>query len=171
MDRIGAITGFWGPRLDLDGSGFEVTARVLLVARAVLACRTEALQSVDLSPGEFDVLAATEHMATTTGQPDGINLVTLTEAALVTSGAITKRIDRLEKAGLVSRSPDPADRRGTLVKLTPTGRRVIDKAVRLVVDAERDLIDDHLTKQERKQLFAPLTKLADALDATFTHVR
>jgi DNA-binding MarR family transcriptional regulator len=164
MDRIESITAFWGPRLDLDGSGFEITARALLLARAVLSCRAEVLEEVGLSPGEFDVLAATEHMSRTTQRGAGINLVILTQAALVTSGAITKRIDRLESAGLVSRSPDPADRRGTLVSLTPEGRRVIDKAVRLVVEAEHDLIHAHLTRQEREKVVGPLTKLVAALD-------
>jgi DNA-binding MarR family transcriptional regulator len=167
MDRITAITSFWGPRLDLDGSGFEVSARILLAARSVLARRTEVLGEVGLSPGEFDVLAATEHMTSVTGQTNGINLVTLTEAALVTSGAITKRIDRLEEAGLVARSSDPADRRGTLVKLTTKGRGVVDKAIRLVVEAERDLILKRLTPEEREQMLGPLTQLVASLDTSF----
>lgn len=171
MDRITAITSFWGPRLDLDGSGFEVSARILLAARSVLARRTEVLAEVGLSPGEFDVLAATEHMTSVTNQANGINLVTLTEAALVTSGAITKRIDRLEEAGLVARSSDPGDRRGTLVKLTGKGRAVVEKAVRLVVEAERDLVLDRLSQQERKQMLAPLTKLVASLDSTFNQGR
>lgn len=165
VDRIDSITSFWGPRLGVDGSGFEVTARILLLAGYVLARRREVLEEVGLSAGEFDVLAATVHMSSLAGQSNGINLVTLGEAALVTSGAITKRIDRLERAGLVARSPDPTDRRGILVKATSKGRRTAERAVRLVVEAERDLVTESLSAAEREQILAPLTRFVASLDA------
>jgi DNA-binding MarR family transcriptional regulator len=63
---------------------------------------------------------------------------------MLSSGGMTKRLDRLVEAGLVMRSPDPADRRGTLVGLTKRGRDVVDAALL-----------DHLANEER--LVRPLT--------------
>lgn len=57
---------------------------------------------------------------------------------MLSSGGMTKRLDRLEQAGLVDRLPDPADRRGRLVALTDRGRELVDAAV-----------VDHLANEER----------------------
>jgi len=67
----------------------------------------------------------------------------LMRATMLSSGGTTKRLDRLAEAGLVERRPDPADRRGILVRLTRKGKSVIDRAMVA-----------HLANQER--LLAPL---------------
>jgi DNA-binding MarR family transcriptional regulator len=82
---------------------------------------------------------------------------------MLSSGAITNRIDRLEERGLVRRTPDPADRRGVLVELTPAGRGAVDQAV------ERHLANEHrllagLTPAERDELAALLRRLLLTLD-------
>jgi DNA-binding MarR family transcriptional regulator len=59
----------------------------------------------------------------------------LFRALLVTSGAITKKVDRLEAAGLVKRGPDPEDKGGSLVHLTAKGKRVADEALESLADA------------------------------------
>jgi DNA-binding MarR family transcriptional regulator len=59
-------------------------------------------------------------------------------ATMLSSGGITKRLDRLAEAGLIERRPDPADRRGTLVRLTRKGRSAIDRA-----------LEGHLANEER----------------------
>jgi DNA-binding MarR family transcriptional regulator len=77
---------------------------------------------------------------------------------MLTSGAMTNRIDRLEEAGLVTRRPDPDDRRGTLVRLTPKGKALIDAATtKHVVNEERLL--SALTVREQQQLTELLRKL------------
>jgi DNA-binding MarR family transcriptional regulator len=72
------------------------------------------------------------------------NPTQLMRATLLSSGGMTKRLDRLAEAGLVERRPDPSDRRGTLVRLTRRGRSVVDRAV-----------EDHVANEER--LLSPLT--------------
>ncbi|MGZ8735470.1 MAG: MarR family winged helix-turn-helix transcriptional regulator [Acidimicrobiia bacterium] len=75
--------------------------------------------------GEFHVLAALRRGG------DG-NAMTPTALARVANGlpaGMTNRLDRLEAADLVARRPDPSDRRGSLVELTPTGRATTDRAV------------------------------------------
>jgi DNA-binding MarR family transcriptional regulator len=78
-----------------------------------------------LQPGEFDVLATLRR----SGEPFMLSPTTLYEAAMISSGGMTNRIDRLEGAGLVERRPDPNDRRGKLIALTEQGLRVIDDTI------------------------------------------
>ncbi|MFY9719469.1 MAG: MarR family transcriptional regulator, partial [Candidatus Cybelea sp.] len=84
---------------------------------------------------------------------------------MLTSGAMTNRIDRLEAAGLVARRPDPDDRRGTLVRLTPKGKALIDAATSKHVANEERLLSA-LTVREQQQLTELLRKLLVGLGDT-----
>jgi DNA-binding MarR family transcriptional regulator len=77
---------------------------------------------------------------------------------MLTSSGTTKRLDRLEEAGLITRSPDPDDRRGTLIALTAAGRRLIDGVTEAHLDNERRLLSA-LTETEQRQLADLLRKL------------
>ena len=59
---------------------------------------------------------------------------------MVSSGTTTNRIDRLEREGLVVRSPSPDDRRTVLVTLTETGRRRVDTALIALLDCEARIL-------------------------------
>jgi DNA-binding MarR family transcriptional regulator len=76
---------------------------------------------------------------------------------------MTKRLDRLEDAGLVRRLPDPNDRRGRLIALTDEGRATIDRAVEAHVQNEQRLLAD-LSEAKRRQLTVLLRELLAALD-------
>jgi DNA-binding MarR family transcriptional regulator len=77
---------------------------------------------------------------------------------MISSGGMTNRSDRLERAGLVERHPDPNDRRGKLIALTEAGRSMIDKTIgRHVANEER--LQSVLTSAEQVKLDAPLRKL------------
>jgi DNA-binding MarR family transcriptional regulator len=77
---------------------------------------------------------------------------------MISSGGMTDRIDRLERAGLVIRRPDPRDRRGKLIVLTDSGKRLIDETIsRHVANEERLLLT--LTEAEQETLSALLGKL------------
>jgi DNA-binding MarR family transcriptional regulator len=77
---------------------------------------------------------------------------------MLTSGAMTNRIDRLEAAGLVARRADPNDRRGTQVRLTAKGKSLIDAAASKHVANEERLLSG-LTIREQQQLTDLLRKL------------
>jgi DNA-binding MarR family transcriptional regulator len=81
---------------------------------------------------------------------------------MLTSGAMTNRIDKLEMANLVSRRPDPNDRRGTLVRLTAKGKALIDAAATKHVANEARLLAA-LTPREQEQLTDLLRKLLESL--------
>lgn len=113
-----------------------------------------------LQPGEFDVLATLKR----SGRPYALTPTALYEATMLSSGGMTARIDKLEKAGLVERRKHPSDRRGTLVALTRKGRALFDEAFAAHADNVRQLLSV-LTKAEQKQLDALLAKLLGGLGA------
>jgi DNA-binding MarR family transcriptional regulator len=92
----------------------------------------------------------------------------LLSRTLVTSGTMTHRIDRLSDKGLVERLPDPRDRRGVLVRLTPSGRRRVDAALSALLDREREILGV-LTPQQQEALAGWLRTLVlpfdEAIDA------
>src|SRR6266511_1545371 len=92
------------------------------------------------------------------GPPYRLSPTDLYTSFLVTSGAMTNRIQRLEEAALVIRSPDPYDRRGILVGLTARGHRLIDRAVEAHLANERRL-HSSLGPHERAQLAKLLAKV------------
>jgi DNA-binding MarR family transcriptional regulator len=104
--------------------------------------------------GWFDVLAALRR----SGPRHELNPKRLLETVLLTSGGMTKRLDQLAQAGLVKRSPDPRDRRGTLVRLTPRGKRVVDRAIEVHIAGEERLLE-LLSAAERRTLDRLLRKL------------
>ena len=77
---------------------------------------------------------------------------------MLTSSGTTKRLDKLEAAGLITREPDPNDRRGTLIALTDKGRELIDAVTGPHLANEARLLQA-LTDEEREQLAALLRKL------------
>src|SRR5579885_2480517 len=110
-----------------------------------------------LQPGEFDVLATLRR----SGAPYALTPTALYEAAMISSGGMTNRLDRLEKEGLIERRPHPKDRRGLLVALTKKGVALIDEAVGAHVENERAIIGA-LTPDERVQLYHLLGKLLES---------
>lgn len=111
-----------------------------------------------LQGGEFDVLATLRR----SGEPYALTPTALYRDTMVTSGAMTGRIDRLQKAGHVERRRDPDDRRGTLVALTPQGFALIDRIVGLHVANQERLLSG-LDGEERATLSRVLGKLLAAL--------
>ena len=81
----------------------------------------------------------------------------------MTSGGMTAALDRLERRGLLERVPNPADRRGSLVRLTDEGREAIEAAVDLQADVERRLVEP-LSAKEVDQLVGLLRRLVLAAD-------
>ncbi len=132
--------------------------RVQRVA-AALRPRLDATHEASGLQGEsYDVLASLRR----SGSPYQLSPTQLYREMMLTSGAMTNRIDRLEEAGLVARRPDPDDRRGTLVRLTPKGKALVDAATTKHVANEERLIAA-LTVREQQQLTELLRKLLVAL--------
>jgi DNA-binding MarR family transcriptional regulator len=107
-----------------------------------------------VSFGEYLVLAALRRA----GPPYQMNPTALFNSVILSSGAMTNRLDRLEAMGLVERLADPTDRRGRLVALTDRGRNLVDAAVVDHLESEQRLLGA-LDDDEREQLAGLLRKL------------
>jgi DNA-binding MarR family transcriptional regulator len=155
MDEIDRIVDEWNrERPDLDVSPTQTLQRItrLSLLQGVSFARVFAPYGVSF--GEYLVLAALRRA----GPPYRMNPTSLFNAVVLSSGAMTNRIDRLESAGLVERQPDPTDRRGRLVGLTDRGRELVDTAVVDHLANEHRLLGA-LDDSERQQLTALLRKL------------
>lgn len=115
----------------------------------------------NLQGESFDVLASLRR----SGPPYQLSPTQLYREMMLTSGAMTNRIDRLEDAGLVSRRRDPADRRATLVRLTAKGKSLIDAAATKHAANEERLIST-LSTRDQQSLNELLRKLLVSLGDT-----
>jgi DNA-binding MarR family transcriptional regulator len=134
LDEIVDEVRVWLP--DVDVAGLPITGRILRLARYLEARREAELERFGLSSGDFDLLATVRRRATA----EPIKIRDLQRSMMLSSGGTTKRLDRLEAVGLIDRRPDPNDRRGTLVALTPAGVDLIDRAAPVVVMNEAELV-------------------------------
>jgi DNA-binding MarR family transcriptional regulator len=160
-DHVDTVLQQWRrERPDLDSSPVAVVGRVSRLSRALEDRLEPVYADHGLDGGLFDVLATLRRQ----GPPFQLSPRELADASMLTSSGTTKRLDRLERAGLIKRRPDPDDRRGVLIELTAAGRKVIDAAYPQHM-ANEDRLLAPLTKSERKQLASLLKKLLAGLDA------
>jgi len=154
-DDVDELTDAWArERPDLDLGPVSVCSRISRLARHLDLARREAYAGHAIESWEFDVLAALRRA----GTPYELSPGRLLRETLVTSGTMTNRVDRLSARGLVERSPDPDDRRGVIVRLTPDGKATVDGAFEALLDAERELLAD-LPERDRQRLAALLRTL------------
>jgi DNA-binding MarR family transcriptional regulator len=154
VDHVDLALKQWGTqRPDLDVSSMGVMGRLKRLARLVEAEQRRTFAGHGLDPASFDVLA-------TLRRTEGHRLTPaeLMRTAMVTSGAITQRLDRLEERGLVTRTSSASDGRSVHVTLTDAGRTAIDAA-----------LPDHLATQERLLTGLDRTE-RDALAETLRHL-
>ncbi len=138
-DEVDDLVEAWArERDDLDLDPVAVFSRISRLSRHLDLARREAFSAHGIESWEFDVLAALRRA----GRPYELSPGRLLRETLVTSGTMTNRVDRLAARGLVERYPDPADRRGVKVRLTPEGETAVDGAFEALLDAERALLAD-----------------------------
>lgn len=136
-DRVDHIVGQWrAERPDLDVSPLQVIGRLHRVADRLREELLVVYRQHGLGEGEFDILAALRRA----GEPFAAAPGELARTTMVTTGAVTKRVDRLVASGLVVRRESDDDGRGRTIALTPAGRRVIDDAFAAHVRNEARLL-------------------------------
>lgn len=160
-DHVGRILDQWArERPDLDVSPMGIIGRLSRLERQVDAQLSPVFAEAGLGEGDFDVLATLRR----SGEPYSLAPGELAASTMVTSGAVTKRVDRLERAGLVSRQACPKDGRGRRVTLTPRGFELVDSLVERHVENERRLVG-MLSELERSRLAHLLETWGRRLDA------
>jgi DNA-binding MarR family transcriptional regulator len=154
-DDVDAILEQWRrERPDLDPSPIGIIGRISRLARELEQRLEPVYREHGLEPGWHDVLATLRR----TGPTYRLRVTDFSGALMLTSSGTTKRLDRLEQAGLIKRDPDPDDRRGTLITLTAAGHRLIDSVTEAHLANERRLLDA-LTEAEQLRLADLLRKL------------
>ena len=155
MDEIDRIVSQWNEVLpDLDVTPTHTLQRVTRVSMLQAASFARVFAPYGVSFGEYLVLAALRRA----GPPYRMNPTALFNSVILSSGAMTNRLDRLEAMGLVERLPDPTDRRGRLVALTDRGLELVDTSVIDHLENERRLLGA-LDADEQEQLAGLLRKL------------
>jgi DNA-binding MarR family transcriptional regulator len=150
-DQVARIQAAWRrERPDLDVTPIGTIGRLHRLALALTEELVAVYRSHGLSEGDFDVLAALRR----TGEPFEASPSDLAASTMVTSGGMSKRLDRLEGAGLVRRRVGSGDGRGRVVALTRQGRELIDAA-----------FADHVANEQRLLAMVPARERA-ALEAT-----
>lgn len=160
MDRVDRILEQWGrERPDLDASPMGVFGRISVLSRLVERSLGETFRRFGLNGGEFDVLAALRR----SGKPYRLTPTELFRSTMISSAAMTNRLDRLEERGLVERSPDPSDRRGVHITLTEKGLELVNRAVEAHVEGEERLLGS-LSPEDRERLAALLRRLLVSME-------
>jgi DNA-binding MarR family transcriptional regulator len=155
QDEVDRLVEAWRrERSDLDLRPMEVLSRVSRLSHHLDRARRQAFTEHGIESWEFDVLAALRRA----GAPYELSPGRLLRETLVTSGTMTNRVDRLASRGLVERHPDPSDRRGVLVRLTPDGKDAVDGSFTGLLEAERELLAD-LSASDQKVLAGLLRRL------------
>jgi len=154
-DEVDELVEAWKrEREDLDLAPVAVFSRISRLARHLDLARRQAFTEHGIESWEFDVLSALRR----SGPPYELSPGRLLRETLVTSGTMTNRVDRLAGRGYVERYPDPADRRGVIVRLTPEGKTAVDGAFEALLEAEQLLLAD-LPAREQKLLAGLLRTL------------
>ncbi|MGW1757668.1 MarR family winged helix-turn-helix transcriptional regulator [Streptomyces mirabilis] len=155
QDPVDAIIEQWATvRPDLDTAAMEVFGRVFRLARTMGDRMEKAYAPYGISRGEFDVLATLRR----SDAPYTLSPRQLSATLMLTTGGMTGRLDKLERAGLLRRSPDPHDRRGLQVTLTDKGLRLIDEAVGAGLAVQTEALA-HLDEERAGQLASLLREL------------
>lgn len=160
-DLIDTIIAQWKrERADLEFSSMEIIGRLLRTATHVESALEVVFKQFGLDFGLFDVLASLRRQ----GAPYQLPPSELNQWCMLTSGAMTKRLDRLEGNGLLRRKADLEDRRGVLVTLTPAGVALVEQVLTAHLLNENRVLAD-LARNQRVELGSLLRHLLVYLES------
>lgn len=160
-DHVGERQQQWAKELpDVDTVGMAILGRARWITLRVRPAIEAVFAAHDVDTGEFDVLSTLLR----SGPPYLLRPTELYRQLMISSGGLTARLTRLEKAGLICRPPSEGDGRSLPVQLTETGRERAESAFRSDMALEAALLAG-LDAREKKELARLLAKLAKSLVA------
>ncbi|GAB4132516.1 MAG: MarR family transcriptional regulator [Cyanobacteria bacterium J069] len=160
-DRIDIILKQWAKESpQLDATPLAVVGRVLRIARLLEKHREIVLAEYGLNVWSFDMLATLRRQ----GPPYQLKPTDLYNLLMLSSGAMTNRIDRLEQDGIVTRLRDPGDRRSVIVQLTPQGIQLAERVMPALFEREQALLHQFAAAEERETLIALLRQFLISLE-------
>jgi DNA-binding MarR family transcriptional regulator len=159
-DAVDDILQQWTiERPDVDTSSMGLIGRISRLERVLRPALDAVFVEFGLESWEFDVLATLRR----SGAPYELGVGELLNSMMVTSGTMTNRIDRLAGRALVERRAAPADGRLVIVKLTRSGRALIDRALPAHA-ANLTQLASGLSGPQRNQLEVLLRRLLSTLE-------
>lgn len=147
---------------EIEGEVEGIVDRIGKAHRYIERAAVDTLESLDLTQGELKVLLRLSRGQRSHGE--------IAKALLISTGTMTNRLDKLDAAGLVRRHPDPADRRGVLVELTPEGRAALDRYIAVQAKRESKLLSA-MSSAEKQELGRLLRQLLLSIEAGSAVVR
>lgn len=155
MDLIDEIITDWSmQRPDIDCSGKAIVCGMLRFYSHYISLLEKALKPLGIASNVFSVLVTIRRK----GEQSEMNVKKIIEEVLVTSGGMSNLLGRLIDAELITKRPDSNDARSMLIKLTPKGLHIVNKAMEIQAACERKLTHS-LTEDERQQLSTLLKKI------------
>ena len=142
----------------MSASANECIVGIVRTGEAFVALANRVLSGYQLSP------AARQALAVLDGAGEPLSPTEIARRLIVTTASVTSLLDTLERRGLVERRPDPADRRGLLVAITPTAQAMVRQYVPEVV-ALQGAVMSGIGEEDRQQLIAVLTRIREAIAA------
>ena len=150
-------------RPDLNFAAMGIGLKFDIIATATMGLATEEIADLGINLGEFDVLATLRR----NGKNGVLTPTEIASAALVSPSGLTHRLTQLEKMGHIIRQNDPNDRRSSLVRLTPQGRKIADQAIeRISVHATQQI--SSFSAEEVEVLNAALDKVLAMISQRLT---
>lgn len=161
LDRLDHILAQWQRESpQLNAAPLAVVGRVLRIARLLEKHRETVLADYGLNVWSFDVLATLRRQ----GPPYQLKPTDLYSLLMLSSGAVTNRIDRLEQDGIVMRLRDPGDRRGVIVQLTDKGIQLSDQVMPVLFEKEQALLVQFAPEPECETLIRLLRQFLLSLE-------
>lgn len=159
-DHVDRLRGQWARELpDLDTGPMAVLGRALRLTQLVRSSIEATFAGFGLDRGEFDVISTLRR----SGSPYRLTPTEMYSMLMISSGGLTHRLDRLEKAGLIRREKSVRDGRSVEVALTEAGVALVEEAFRNDMASEARFLG-HLTEEERAALAGLLRKLLAGLE-------
>ena len=160
-DHVDRLRQQWAKELpDLDTEPMAILGRAFRLSNLVRPSIEATFAGYGLDRGEFDVIATLRR----SGPPYRLTPTEMYSLLMISSGGLTHRLVRLEKAGLIRREPSPEDGRSMLVALTDAGFALAEKAFRKDMASELAFLEP-LSPTEREALAGLLKKLILGIEA------
>ena len=161
VDGVDHVARDWRrERPDIDVSSIGIVTRIWRIARHLENQRREQLAGLGTDRGTMDVLA----MLRRSGPPFRRSAGELTRLALITSGGVSQRLEKLERAGLITRHVDTSDRRRVDVELTASGIQLVDSTLTDLMDHDTKVLEEALDEDEQELLRRLLRKFLLSLE-------
>ncbi len=160
-DQIDRFRAAWRREApDIDTTPMSILGRIHRVAHLVRPGIEDTFAAFGLDRGEFDVLATLRRSP----PPHRLTPTALYRSLMISSGGLTNRLARLEKAGLIRREPSATDGRSLAVALTAAGARRAEAAFRADMSSEAQWLDA-LSAAEKRAVSDLLRKLLVVMEA------